>query len=30
VRRLLLAELGAGGEHLIEPGRAEPLADLGH
>ncbi len=25
--RLPLAEPGAGGGHLIEPGRAEPLAD---
>jgi hypothetical protein len=28
--RLLLGEPGVGGEHLIEPARAQPLADLGH
>ena len=28
--RLLLGEPGAGGERLIEPGCAQPLADLGH
>ena len=28
--RLRLGEPGAGGVRLIEPGRAEPLADLGH
>ena len=28
--RLLLGEPGAGGKGLIEPGCAQPLADLGH
>ena len=28
--RLLLGEPGADGERLIEPGCAQPLADLGH
>jgi hypothetical protein len=28
--RLLLGKPGADGECLIEPGRAQPLADLGH
>jgi hypothetical protein len=28
--RLLLGEPGAGGEGLIEPGCAQPVADLGH